>query len=99
MSHSTEIGREVQCGHGHTRFIRMMEGGRGKFRGEEVDNTTEEEVGRWIEKLVAISPESVMIYPIARETPVHNLEKIPFNELERIAARVRKRGLKVEVFG
>ncbi len=72
---------------------------RGKFRGEEVDNTTEEEVGRWIEKLVAISPESVMIYPIARETPVHNLEKIPFNELERIAARVRKRGLKVEVFG
>jgi hypothetical protein len=41
----------------------------------------------------------VMIYSIARETPVHNLEKIPIFELEDIAGRVREKGLKVEVYG
>ncbi|MEI6456352.1 MAG: radical SAM protein [bacterium] len=71
---------------------------RGKFRGEIVDNTTTAEVDLWIERLKMIKPASVMIYPIARETPVHNLEKIPVAELEVIAARVRAQGLKVEVY-
>jgi wyosine [tRNA(Phe)-imidazoG37] synthetase (radical SAM superfamily) len=71
---------------------------RGKFRGEIIDNTTSVEVNLWIERLKEIKPESVMIYPVARETPVHNLEKIPFRELEQIAARARAQGLKVEVY-
>jgi len=72
---------------------------RGTFRGERVDNTNESEVGLWLDRLLEIKPEVVMIYPIARETPVHNLEKIPIFELERIAGRVRDAGLRVEVFG
>jgi len=72
---------------------------RGTFRGERVDNTDEAEVGLWLEHLAEIRPEMVMIYPIARETPVHDLEKIPIFELDRIAIRVRDAGLKVEVFG
>jgi wyosine [tRNA(Phe)-imidazoG37] synthetase (radical SAM superfamily) len=72
---------------------------RGRFKGEMVDNTTDDEVDQWIGRLVTIGPSSVMIYPIARETPVHNLEKIPYEELEAIAAKVRERGLKVEVYG
>lgn len=71
---------------------------RGQFRGDLVDNTTEEEVTAWIEKLLEIRPKSVMIYPIARATPVHSLEKIVIFELEKIAAKVRGVGLKVEVY-
>jgi wyosine [tRNA(Phe)-imidazoG37] synthetase (radical SAM superfamily) len=71
---------------------------RGNFRGQVVDNTTGEEVDKWISLLVDINPEMVMIYPIARATPVHDLVKIPLNELEMIAAKVREAGLKVKVY-
>ncbi len=71
---------------------------RGQYRGEPIDNTNEEEVIFWIEKLQEIKPKSVMIYPIARATPVHNLEKIPIFELEKIAEKARKKGIKVEVY-
>jgi len=72
---------------------------RGTFRGEPVDNTTESEVESWLDRLLEIKPGMIMIYSIARETPVHNLEKIPIFELEGIAERVRNAGLKVEVYG
>jgi wyosine [tRNA(Phe)-imidazoG37] synthetase (radical SAM superfamily) len=71
---------------------------RGHFRGEPIDNTTPEEVSAWIEKLIEIRPKSVMIYPVARATPLQNLEKIPIFELEKIAEKVREKGIKVEVF-
>ena len=45
-----------------------------------------------------IAPKMVMIYPIARATPVHNLEIIGLNELEAIAEKVRQAGLKVQVY-
>lgn len=71
---------------------------RGHFKGHAVDNTTPGEVGRWIGHLERIRPKMVMIYPIARETPVHNIEKITPPELEHIAARVRAAGLHAEVY-
>jgi hypothetical protein len=39
-----------------------------------------------------------MIYPIARATPLHNLEKIALTELEGIGEKVRQAGLKVQVY-
>jgi hypothetical protein len=39
-----------------------------------------------------------MLYPIDRETPVTNLEKISFAELGRIADRVEKLGIKAQVY-
>jgi wyosine [tRNA(Phe)-imidazoG37] synthetase (radical SAM superfamily) len=71
---------------------------RGKFKGETVDNTTDREVGRWLELLMKIKPGMVMIYPVARATPVHNLEKIEVAELEQIAEKLRVAGLKVQVY-
>jgi wyosine [tRNA(Phe)-imidazoG37] synthetase (radical SAM superfamily) len=71
---------------------------RGNFKGHVVDNTTNNEVSEWIRHLVEINPKLVMIYPIARATPVHNLEKIGLHELEEIAEKVRKAGLKVQVY-
>jgi wyosine [tRNA(Phe)-imidazoG37] synthetase (radical SAM superfamily) len=71
---------------------------RGYFRDQFVDNTTAEELYEWIKHLGEINPKMVMIYPIARATPVHALEKIPVDELEVIAEMVRKAGLEVKVY-
>ena len=71
---------------------------RGNFKGQAVDNTTGGEVDSWIGRLLEIGPKLVMIYPIARATPVHNLEKITLHELEAIGEKVRKAGMKVQVY-
>jgi wyosine [tRNA(Phe)-imidazoG37] synthetase (radical SAM superfamily) len=71
---------------------------RGNYNGAPVDNTTEGEVSRWIEHLIAIKPSLVMIYPIARATPLHDLEKVSHGELESIANRVRTAGLEAEIY-
>jgi wyosine [tRNA(Phe)-imidazoG37] synthetase (radical SAM superfamily) len=71
---------------------------RGHFKGQTVDNTTDEEVEPWIRHMVEINPKVVMIYPIARATPVHNLEKIGLVELEKIAEKMKQAGLKVQVY-
>ncbi|MCX6269495.1 MAG: radical SAM protein [Bacteroidetes bacterium] len=71
---------------------------RGNFKGQTVDNTTKEEVDAWIGHLVEINPKLVMIYPIARATPVHNLEKIDLQELEEIGVKAQQAGIKVQVY-
>ena len=70
---------------------------RGSFKGKLIDNTTEKEVWAWIELLKIIKPSQVMIYTIARDTPIDTLEKIPLEKLNEIASRVEKAGLKVQV--
>jgi wyosine [tRNA(Phe)-imidazoG37] synthetase (radical SAM superfamily) len=71
---------------------------RGLFKGQVVDNTTSQEVEGWLRRLKEINPAMVMIYPVARETPVHNLEKISLDELEQIALKVRQAGINVQVY-
>jgi wyosine [tRNA(Phe)-imidazoG37] synthetase (radical SAM superfamily) len=71
---------------------------RGKYKNTEIDNTIPSEVLEWIGRLKKIRPASVMIYPIARATPVHDLEKIPSAELEMIAALVRAEGIDTTVY-
>ncbi len=71
---------------------------RGEYQGEVIDNTTEAAVSEWISRLQEISPSQIMVYPIARATPVHHLEKIPVPELEHIADAARSAGLTVSVY-
>jgi wyosine [tRNA(Phe)-imidazoG37] synthetase (radical SAM superfamily) len=71
---------------------------RGKVRGTTVDNTTQEEVEAWISRLKRIRPSSVMIYPIARATPVHDLSRITQAELEKIAGQVKAQGIEATVY-
>ena len=71
---------------------------RGYFKDQPVDNTKEEELVQWLNHIKEINPKMVMIYPIARATPVHTLEKIPFFELEEIAKKVREAGIEVQVY-
>jgi len=71
---------------------------RGKYNDKIIDNTTEKEVKEWLKHIKELKPESVMIYPIARATPVSGLEKISLKELEAIAEKVKKIGVKAEVY-
>jgi wyosine [tRNA(Phe)-imidazoG37] synthetase (radical SAM superfamily) len=71
---------------------------RGEYNGKIIDNTTEKEVNEWLKHLAELKPDMVMIYPIARATPAKGLEKISLNELDAIAEKVRKIGLKAEVY-
>jgi wyosine [tRNA(Phe)-imidazoG37] synthetase (radical SAM superfamily) len=72
---------------------------RGKLDdGTLVDNTTKEEVNAWIERLKYIHPHTVILYPIDRETPVKQLEKIGKEVLNTIAEKVQALGIKTEVY-
>lgn len=71
---------------------------RGTINGIPVDNTSEEELSRWMELVKEINPAMVMIYPIDRQTPLETIEKISFEELKAISARTEAAGIKTQVF-
>jgi len=70
---------------------------KGECNGENVDNTTEEEINGWLDALKQIHPKQVMIYTLDRETPVKGLKKVTKEELEAIADRARAEGFSVSV--
>ena len=72
---------------------------RGSFKGQTVDNTTEEEVSAWLELVKKLNPREVMIYTIDRETPAKELVKAPIEVLNEIADRVKQLGIKTNVAG
>ena len=72
---------------------------RGSFQGARVDNTTEREVEAWLQLIASIAPRQVMIYTIDRDTPAEDLEKVPVDELRKIAARVEALGIPCSVAG
>ncbi len=72
---------------------------RGNYNGEIVDNATEKEITAWMELLERIKPLQVMIYTIARDTPVETLVKVPLEELNAISKRLKKAGFKIQVSG
>ncbi len=72
---------------------------RGSFNGKIVDNSTDTEVDDWLDTLKEINPSVVMIYTIARDTPVDSLTKVPFKKLEEIGERVKKLGFEVQISG
>lgn len=69
----------------------------GEVAGQSVANTTEEEIRGWLDALQQIRPKQVMIYTIARETPLKGLRKAPAPLLDQIAARARAAGFDVTV--
>lgn len=70
---------------------------RGEYRGEKIDNTTEEELQAWYGAVERLHPKQVMIYVIDRATPVKTLEKVEREDMERIAAPLREKGIDVVV--
>ena len=72
---------------------------RGTFNGHKIDNTTENEISAWLKLVQRINPSQVMIYTIARDTPINTLEKVPLHQLNSIAKQVRSFGFDVQVSG
>lgn len=70
---------------------------RGSFNGQYVDNTTDEEVNAWLKLIEIIAPKKVMIYTIARDTPINTLQKVTKKDLEKIARKVKGVGFDVQV--
>lgn len=70
---------------------------RGQHNGHLVDNTNEVELLAWTAAIKEIKPQMVMIYTIERNTPVSGLEKIPVDDLNKIAERIRHMGIEVQV--
>ena len=71
----------------------------GSFKGEIIDNTSEEELSEWLKLIAEIKPSQVMIYTIDRDTPATGLEKVNLEELKQIADRVKEMGFEVQVSG
>ena len=71
---------------------------RGESDGQTIDNTTDEEVEAWLERLKIIKPQKVMMYPIDRETPAKNLKKISKEEMETIAEKVQRLGITTLIY-
>lgn len=66
-----------------TMFVKWEE------NGETYDNTCEEDVAPWLEILGRIRPPRLMIYTIARETPLQSMSKTPKEVLDAIGDRAR----------
>lgn len=70
---------------------------RGSHQGRNIDNTTSEELQAWYAAVDYLQPTQVMLYAIDRATPVKTLQKVPREELERIAEPLRRKGYAVTV--
>jgi wyosine [tRNA(Phe)-imidazoG37] synthetase (radical SAM superfamily) len=72
---------------------------RGEFNGKKIDNTTDKEVAELLNLYNNIRPSEVMVYTIARGTPIRGLERVPYDELKSIAARIEGIGIKTQISG
>ena len=70
---------------------------RGNIDGTFFDNTTDESLRVYFETLKRLSPSQVMVYSIARETPLSGLQPVAPDELENIGAKIRSLGFNVLV--
>ena len=70
---------------------------RGEHDGQSFDNTTDTEIDALIDAYLAIGPVEVMLYSLDRPTPEQHLQKVERDELDRIAGKIRQKGIKVQV--
>ena len=69
----------------------------GTYCDQPVDNTTPAELDAWERAVLAIRPAQAMIYTINRDTPTDTLRKISGETLGKIAARIEKHGIMVQI--
>ena len=72
---------------------------RGEFKGEQFDNTTDEEVEAWLKAMEEMQPKEIMVYSLDREAPTKTLVKVTVEEMNVIADKARERGFNVLVAG
>ncbi len=74
-----------------TMFIKGMIGNRS------FDNTSAGELHDWLKLVEDLNPEMVMVYTIARDTPLQGLQRIAASKLRDIASMVSRLGIPVQV--
>ena len=82
-----DVIENLKCFNGHVIIQTMF------LRGDDLDNTGEAYVGPWLAAVKAIAPQSVMIYTVDRETPMHGLMKTSREVLDGIRDRVIAEGI------
>lgn len=70
---------------------------KGVHNGVILDNTASIELTSWYQTVEMLHPKQIMIYVIDRKTPEEHLEKIPRDEMERIAAPLIAKGYDVSI--
>lgn len=70
---------------------------RGSHDGRRIDNTTPDELSAWYAVVERLRPKQIMIYVIDRKTPEPDLQKIPREEMERIALPLREKGFEITI--
>lgn len=70
---------------------------KGFCNGRYIDNTSEKEVNAWVSAIEMIRPQSVMIYSLARDTAIGDLEQVGEHDLNRIAALLEEKGISTQV--
>jgi wyosine [tRNA(Phe)-imidazoG37] synthetase (radical SAM superfamily) len=79
------------------RFILQTLFLKGEVGAVMVDNSSDGEVSDWMEMVRKVNPEMVMIYTLARDTPLQSLSKVSAEVLDSIAERVKAAGIPVQV--
>ena len=98
QSAAYDVGRVVEQlsrFDGHVIIQTMFMKGTASIDGQSynVDNTGEEYVAPWLEAVLAVRPQQVMVYTIDRETPTPGLLKATHEELDAIRDRVIAAGI------
>ena len=68
---------------------------KGNYKGYSFDNSSEDELKGWLRLIKELQPELVMVYTIARDTPINTIEKVSEEKLNIIASKVRELGIPV----
>ena len=70
---------------------------KGNYESIHIDNTTDEEVKKWLGIIEEVKPKQVMLYSLARDTPASGLEKVSGKVLKGIAQKVEALGIPVQI--
>jgi wyosine [tRNA(Phe)-imidazoG37] synthetase (radical SAM superfamily) len=90
-----EIINGLQQFHGKLTIQTMFV--KGSYEGVNFDNSTDLEVEAWLQIIKKIKPLQVMIYTIARDTPIDTIYKVPASRLKQIAEKLKKEGFSASI--
>jgi wyosine [tRNA(Phe)-imidazoG37] synthetase (radical SAM superfamily) len=70
---------------------------KGRYNGIDFDNSTDTEVEALLQVLKKVNPMQVMIYTIARDTPIQTIYKVPKLRLQQISLKLKQVGFDVSL--
>lgn len=72
---------------------------KGECDGKALDCTDPQLCRRWRELVLELRPRMVMMYTLDRDTPAQNLQRVSIEEMEEIAAPLRREGIEIQIKG